>query len=238
MSSSDETGEFFSDPLTDKLIEYSDEVVKNREKIVFGLEQSLNSDMRYNTFKPILNSVAGPLYNDIEGNDRMKVAEAILNITANYTEEIADYISEKNQNEANLVEFLNEIEARFRIKLRKMVNRQTKGNDWWSNISSDVGFRGGRPIFYHEITKDYDERVLITSDLENSLVLSHHFIRQVDGAQGELGKDVLNYISKETVDAIIETAESLAEDLEEYPDSVEITEEEADEKESVEDSAE
>lgn len=225
MSESEEIPESFDNEQIEALLSNVDGVLDNKDQIELGLEQSVDSGLRYNNYEPLIRSVGGPLYGDIEGEERSRVSEAILNITAEFPDQLAAYISENNEQGEELVIFLNKLEARFRIKVRRIVNRQTKGNDWWSNITSNSAFRGGRPVFYHEITKDYEERVVVSSDLQNTLVLSRHFLNQVEQSRNELGEDILDYVPEDVVNDIVEIAQDLVEAVEDYPESVELPEE-------------
>jgi hypothetical protein len=235
MSESDDPVESFDQERIEALVNNAEAVLKNKEQIELAIEQALDSELRFNNFDPLLQSVSGPLYGDVENEVRMLVSEALVNIIARYPSDLADHLSKNSEHGDELVDFLNRLEAKFRIKLQRRLNRQYKGNDWWSNIKTDSGFRSGQPIFHHEFTKDYEDRVVITSDAQNTLALSRHFLEQIHAAQGDLGEDVLDYISEDTVDEIVEMAQELAEAVEKYPDSIEIAESKA---ESVEDSSE
>ncbi|MFD1515137.1 hypothetical protein [Halomarina rubra] len=222
----------FDEERMETLREHLDAILDNKEEVRNVFEQTINTDLRFNELDTSLRYLSGVLYPEVEGEDSMVLAEIIVNAVVYFQPQFADTLLEKFEDGDKLVDFLTELESKYSVILTRRVNRHYKGNDWWSNVKTDSGYRSGQPIFHHEITKDYDERVLISSDPQNTLVLSKHFLQQVNSARDDLGEDILHYVNEETTKQLAEVAQELADAVSEYPESVGIAESEDDGKES------
>jgi len=209
----------FEEEKLEILKEYATEILNRTEEIERVFDQTIDTDLRFNELDTTLKAISGVFHESVDPSDQMELSEAILNVVANFSPNIADKLIEAGGECQRLSDFFHKLEASYSVILSRRINRYYKGNDWWSNISTDMGYRNRSPILRHEITKDYDEQTVITSDPQNSLVFALHIIRHVNSARDNLGEDILDYISEETVNEIEEVGSELSEAIENYPTS-------------------
>ncbi len=205
----------------DILLEHSEDLLNQRKEIISVFDNTVASDLRFNNLDEFFRLLSGCLYGYVDEDDVSEVAEAIANTVVAYSTESADRLMEEGEDGEKLHSFLTELEANYKIHLERRTNRLHKGNDWWSNVKTEMGYRANKPHFRHEITKDYQDQVVISTDPQNTLTLAAHFLRQVLDARETLGEDVLDYISPELVQDVEELSSELADVMEEYPDDIE-----------------
>jgi|GEM_PF-2731430 len=216
MSGSTDQERLFEEERVDLLLEHSEGILEQRKEIRSVFEKTIGTDKKFNNFDTFFRYLEGCLYGKVDQDAQEDVAEALLNTINSFSHDAADQLREDGEDGEKLFEFITTLEVEYGLDLSQRTNRVYKGQDWWSNIKTQPGYRSGRPHFSHEIIKDYDEQVVIGTDAQNTLVLARHLINEVDSARTTLGEDILDYINPDLVDDICNLASELQDAMEQY----------------------
>jgi hypothetical protein len=168
MSGSSTEPEFIREQRVEVLLENSDGILKQKEDIRTVFDQTVDSELRFNNFDEIFDSLNRCLYSYVEEEEVTDVSEAILNTVLSFDSSIADDLIEDGENGKELFKFLTELEAQYRLPLRRTAKRMQVGHDWWRNVTTEPCYRSGRPMFDHEVVKDYEEVARFSCDAENT----------------------------------------------------------------------
>ncbi|GGN96749.1 hypothetical protein [Haloarcula pellucida] len=216
MSESTNQDMIFEEERIDLLLDNADGIIEQKEEIRSVFEETIGTERKFNNFDLFFRYLSGCLYGKVDEEEQDDVTEALLNTVNAFSTDAADRLCENGEKGQKLFEFITELEVEYGVDLDQRTNRIYKGHDWWSNIRTQPGYRSGRPHFTHEIIKDYDERVVIGTDAQNTLVLARHLINEVENARTDLGEDILDYIDPELVRNINDLAEELEDAVVEY----------------------
>ena len=197
----------------DLLLHHSRGILQNGTDIKDVFEDTFQSERLHNNFTDYFGTLATVFRGELNHETRNELAEAILNVVVNYTDENYDEISESDE---DLADFLGDLASDHQLAIERRRRRVEQGHEYWSNIKSDLKIRSNKPAFNHELIIDYDHRIEFDSSLYATTILAGHFLEQVADSPDALGEDILSFIDEEQIEQIHETSGDLLEQLEEY----------------------
>ena len=224
-----------SDPprqdLIEDLIEYEETIIDNAEEIERAIEANLTGEKRTNNFDQFGDSVSAIIGPTVDNDEDINtIINSIFNALPQFNNEMAESLNESGASD-ELLKYLRSWRVQYGIEVNQRLNRFLKGQDWWSNIKTDVGVRSSQSHYHNELIIDYSDVVTFGSDTSGMLTLAHHFLSQVWNAQNQIGDDILRGINRERleniedrVNTLIEEVDEMAED-EETSDELDVSEE-------------
>lgn len=197
----------------DLVLHHSREITQNDGEIEDVFEDTFQSDRLHNNFTDYFGTLPAVFRGELNRETRNELAEAILNVVVNYSDENYDEISESNE---DLAEFLGGLASDHQLAIERRRRRVEQGHEYWSNIKSDLKIRSNKPAFTHELIIDYDHRIEFDSGLNATTILAGHFLDQVADSPDALGEDILSFIDEERIEQIHQISGDLLEQLEDY----------------------
>lgn len=216
------------------LIEHEDILIENSEDILKSFESFFEAGYEFNDIGKLWTNVNVVIQPEFDDDDELAdTANALVNLVENLDAEAISSLREEEADE-DLVSLLKDMKLDFGYQLNRQLNRLRKGRDWWSNIKTNAGFRSQRPTFEHELTIDYSETVVFNSDINSTLILVDHFVRQLESLPKLVGDDALLEMDKNQIDTIIDRLDDLKDEIEDYEEEIESIAEESANSDSIE----
>ena len=199
-------------------IQYQNEIVASRSGIENAFRSVLKSEKITTNFDKLADYLAIAVSSNLdEESDANEVSNSIINSVTNYTQDTKEEYVDLGAND-DALSLLSDLHSEFGYDIQQIFNRQNKGVDWWSNISTDVGIRSNSPVFKHELRIDYNKVMSFSSDMESALTLTQHIFQKVANSPELLGEDALAYVNEDRVEDLNEATEKLLDELAEYDD--------------------
>lgn len=173
---------------------------------------------KHNNYDDYSTTMRIMLSNQFEISKAMDISEAIINVVGSFDKEVK---SELEEEDPDLGSKISKLVAEYQLNVQRRSNIVNQGPDYWSNVKTEIGVRSNRPKHSHEFIRAHDNRVKIDSSMNGTLILAKHFLNQIKATKKTIGEDTLDYIREEDVGEIVEIAEEIREEVEQYDGTVE-----------------
>lgn len=202
------------------LIENDEILVDNHDKIAEVFESVLSNDKRPDKIDPIGDRLTWIFdAGGVPEEENQKLINAVLGTSINFDKEVRDELLEIDIS-SGTIDLFEKISINHGTELERQANRRTKGQNWWSSISTTVSSKNDAVLLSHEFTKDMEKEVTISNNINGSHLLALHVLKQTKSARNIIGIDALSSADRDVLEEIQETVEDIIEDIDEYEEDM------------------
>lgn len=206
------------DPISDRdkevLGENKDILSNNDQKIKDIFDSNFSGPPNVDKFELTGNSLSWLFQDHMESGDIENLINAIFNISINYNSEVKKELKSLDF-DRDIIDVFEYIAVNHTPSLNRQANRATKGDDWWSNLTTTINYKD-RTVLSHEFTVDMNEKVVVSNDIYGSHHLANHILQQTKTARNIIGEDVLDDVDKDLLEDIKDTIDDIIEEVDQY----------------------
>ncbi|WP_137289032.1 hypothetical protein [Natronorubrum halophilum] len=205
----------------DTFVKYDNEILSVKDKINSCFISIFKEDREIKVFNELGNELTTVFVSVIPEEAREDVINAVYSLVLNFEAGSFDYLQDKTGND-ELIQFVVGLRTKFGLDFKKETNKFFRGERWWSDLKTNMGYRSGQVYFDNEVVVAMEDRMNFTSDLHGQVILSMHFIEQITQAQNQLGESIIEDINKSAVEDLEESISDLLKDIEDYEEKYDV----------------
>jgi hypothetical protein len=198
--------------LVEPITEYQEELSpSDREELEAMLEKLLASHT-YNSIRSLSQDVANGVIADMNAG----MVEDILYLASGIDDDLVNFFMERGVDK-EFMDFIKNLRREYFPKLQSISARGRVGNEWWSNVSTNVQLNEEAEISLNtKMTIDKDRKIEYDSTLSNSVSLATHFVQRTRNTVELYGELAVGQLEAEEVSILREELKILIEELNKY----------------------
>ena len=203
--------------MVDEIIEYKQGILRLEDEIDLALSEAIDENEDPKDFSEVFSNLMFALTEEFDESVADDISEMLINLIVSIDRNIVDVFESKEEKE--LLKLIKKYQYKFGYDLRRKNSRVHQGVNYWSNVSSNLGYRRNSPYIEHEFTIDHTEVRKISGGLRSNANLLVHITENFRDLSGTLGPGSLDEVPVDLIDEALDNLQDFKEKLDENEDN-------------------